>query len=239
MGYKREMDVEIWSDVVCPWCYIGKRRFEHALAAFEHSGEVNVRWRSFQLDPNAPAASEGDPVERLAVKYGLTRAAAEAAQARVTANAATEGLDFRLDTARSGNTFDAHRLIHYAHSGGKQDSMKERLMAAYFVEGAAIGEREVLTRLAVEVGLDELAVRTMLDGDAYAADVRHDELEARQLGITGVPFFVLDRAFGVSGAQPSDVMLAALQQAWTSSHPLQMVSAGDIDTSCADESCAV
>ena len=112
-------------------------------------------------------------------------------------------------------------------------------MAAYFVEGAAIGEREVLTRLAVEVALDELAVRTMLDGDAYAADVRHDELEARQLGITGVPFFVLDRAFGVSGAQPSDVMLAALQQAWTSAHPLQMVSAGEIDTSCTDESCAV
>ena len=226
----RRMDVEIWSDVVCPWCYIGKRRFEHALAEFDHRGEVNVTWRSFQLDPSAAPTSEGDPVERLAAKYGMSRATAEAAQARVTANAATVGLDFHLDRARSGNTFDAHRLIHYAKSAGKQDTLKERLMAAYFVEGAAIGEHETLTRLAVEVGLDEAAVREVLDGDAYADDVRHDELEARQLGITGVPFFVLDRAYGVSGAQPSETMLAALQQAWTAAHPLQMVGAGDGDT---------
>jgi predicted DsbA family dithiol-disulfide isomerase len=239
MGYNRNMDVEIWSDVVCPWCYIGKRRFEHALAAFDHRQEVTVRWRSFQLDPSAPSVSEGDPIERLAAKYGMSRATAEAEQARVTANAATEGLDFHLDLARSGNTFDAHRLIHYAHLVGRQDALKERLMAAYFVEGAAIGEHDVLARLAVDVGLDEPDVRAVLDGDAYADDVRHDELEARQLGITGVPFFVLDRAYGVSGAQPSDTMLAALQQAWTAAHPLQMVGAGDVDTACVDESCAL
>jgi predicted DsbA family dithiol-disulfide isomerase len=229
------MDVEIWSDVVCPWCYIGKRRFELALAEFDHRGEVNVTWRSFQLDPSAAQTSDGDPVERLAAKYGMSRATAEAAQARVT----TVGLDFHLDRARSGNTFDAHRLIHYAKSAGKQDTLKERLMAAYFVEGAPIGEHETLTRLAVEVGLDEAAVREVLDGDAYAADVRHDELEARQLGITGVPFFVLDRAYGISGAQPSEMMLAAVQQAWTAAHPLQMVGAGDIDITCTDESCTV
>ncbi len=239
MRYKRRMDVEIWSDVVCPWCYIGKRRFERALAEFDHRGEVSVTWRSFQLDPNAAATSEGDPIDRLAAKYGMSRATAEAAQARVTANAATAGLDFHLDRARSGNTFDAHRLIHYAKSVGNQDMLKERLMAAYFIEGAAIGEHEALARLAVEVGLDEPAVREVLDGDAYADDVRHDELEARELGITGVPFFVLDRAYGVSGAQPSETMLAALQQAWTAAHPLQMVGAGDTDTTCTDESCAV
>jgi predicted DsbA family dithiol-disulfide isomerase len=239
MRYNRAMDVEIWSDVVCPWCYIGKRRFEHALAAFDHRGEVNVTWRSFQLDPSAPQTSEGDPVERLAAKYGMSRATAEAAQARVTANAATEGLDFHLDRARSGNTFDAHRLIHYAHSVGRQDALKERLMAAYFVEGAPIGEPETLARTAIEVGLDETAVRAVLDSDAYAEEVRHDEAEAHRLGITGVPFFVLDRAYGVSGAQPSEVMLGALQQAWTAAHPLQMVSAGDADSTCTDESCAV
>jgi predicted DsbA family dithiol-disulfide isomerase len=233
------MDVEIWSDVVCPWCYIGKRRFEHALAAFDHREEVTVTWRSFQLDPSAPPTSEGDPVERLAAKYGMSRATAEAAQARVTANAATEGLDFHLDQARSGNTFDAHRLIHYAHSAGKQDALKERLMAAYFVEGAAIGEPDVLARLAVEIGLDAPGTRAVLDGDAYADDIRHDELEARQLGITGVPFFVLDRAYGVSGAQPSDLILNALEQAWTAAHPLQMVGTGDLDTTCTDESCAL
>src|SRR3984885_7461905 len=226
------MDIEIWSDVVCPWCYIGKRRFERALAAFDHRGEVSVTWRSFQLDPNAPATSEGDPVERIATKYGMSRAAAEAAQARVTANAATAGLDFHLDRARPGNTFDAHRLIHYANSAGKQDALKERLMAAYFVEGAAIGERDVLARLAVEVGLDAAAVLEVLDSDAFADDVRRDELEARELGITGVPFFVLDRAYGVSGAQPSELILGALQQAWTAAHPLQMVGAGDADSSC-------
>ncbi len=239
MGYKRLMDVEIWSDVVCPWCYIGKRRFEEALTGFDHREEVKVTWRSFQLDPAAPAVSEGDPVERLAAKYGMSRAQAEAAQARVTANAATEGLDFHLEKARSGNTFDAHRLIHYANSVGKQGALKERLMAAYFVEGAAIGDRDVLVRVSVEEGLDEAAVRSVLDGDAYADDVRHDELEARQLGISGVPFFVLDRAYGVSGAQPADTLRAALQEAWTAAHPLQMVAAGDTDSTCSDESCAV
>jgi predicted DsbA family dithiol-disulfide isomerase len=233
------MDVEIWSDVVCPWCYIGKRRFEHALAGFDHRQEVTVTWRSFQLDPSAPLVTEGDPVERLAAKYGMSRATAEAAQTRVTASAASEGLEFHLDRARSGNTYDAHRLIHYAHSVGMQDPVKERLMAAYFVEGAAIGERDTLERLAVEAGLDEAPVRAVLDGEAYAADVRQDELEARQLGITGVPFFVLDRAYGVSGAQPSEVMLGALQQAWTAAHPLQMVGAGDVDTTCVEENCAL
>jgi predicted DsbA family dithiol-disulfide isomerase len=231
------MNVEIWSDVVCPWCYIGKRRFERALAGFDHRGEVNVTWRSFQLDPSAPATSDGDPVERLAAKYGMTRAAAEAAQARVTENAATEGLDFHLDRARSGNTFDAHRLIHYAHSVGKQDALKERLMAGYFTDGAPIGEHDALARLAADIGLDDEAVRAVLDSDAYAEDVRHDELEARQLGISGVPFFVLDRAYGISGAQPSELMLGALQQAWTDAHPLQMVAAGDAETTCTDESC--
>jgi predicted DsbA family dithiol-disulfide isomerase len=233
------MDVEIWSDVVCPWCYIGKRRFEEALESFDHREDVKVTWRSFQLDPSAAATSEGDPVERLAAKYGMSRAQAEAAQARVTANAATEGLDFHLDKAQTGNTFDAHRLIHYANSVGKQGALKERLMAAYFVEGAAIGDRAVLLRIAMEEGLDETAVRAVLDGDAYADDVRHDELEARRLGISGVPFFVLDRAYGVSGAQPAETLRAALQEAWTASHPLQMVAAGDVDTTCTDDSCAV
>jgi predicted DsbA family dithiol-disulfide isomerase len=233
------MDVEIWSDVVCPWCYIGKRRFEEALAGFDHRDEVAVTYRSFQLDPSAPATSEGDPVDRLAAKYGMSRAQAEAAQARVTANAATVGLDFHLDKARSGNTFDAHRLIHYANSVGKQAAVKERLMAAYFVEGKPIGDRDVLLRLAVDEGLDKTAVRAVLDSDAYASDVRHDELEARQLGINGVPFFVLDRAYGVSGAQGAETLRAALQEAWTASHPLQMVAVGDTDTTCSDESCAV
>src|ERR1700680_923080 len=185
------MNVEIWSDVVCPWCYIGKRRFEAALAGFEHRDEVSVVWRSFQLDPNSPTTSEGDPLDRLVAKYGMSRADAEGAQARGTANAASVGLDFHLDRARSGNTFDAHRLLHYALSAGKQQDLKERLMAGYFVDGEAVGERDVLTRLAGEVGLDEPAVREVLESDGFAEEVRQDEQGARDLGITGVPFFVV------------------------------------------------
>ena len=233
------MNVEIWSDVVCPWCYIGKRRFERALDAFQHRDEVTITWRSFQLDPSAPALVEGDPVDRLAAKYGMSRDAAKAAQARVTANAAGEGLEFHLDRARSGNTFDAHRLLHHALVAGKQSAVKERLMAGYFGEGEAVGDREVLVRLACDAGLDAADVRAMLDSGAHSDEVRRDELEARQLGITGVPFFVLDRAYGISGAQPSELMLNALQQAWTAAHPLLVVGSEDSDSVCVDESCAL
>jgi predicted DsbA family dithiol-disulfide isomerase len=232
------MKVEIWSDVVCPWCYIGKRRFEAALTDFEHRDDVTVTWRSFELDPSAPASAVGDPAERLAAKYGMSRADAQAAQARVTANAATEGLDFHLDRARSGNTFDAHRLIHHALSTGRQDQMKERLMAAYFVEGRPIGDREVLAELATEVGLDEATVREVLASGTFGDAVRHDEQEARQLRITGVPFFVIDRAYGISGAQPLELIASALRRAWTDSHSLQMVPVGgDAGVECTDEGC--
>ncbi len=234
------MNVEIWSDVVCPWCYIGKRRFEAALADFEHRDDVTVTWRSFELDPGAPASALGDPVERLAAKYGMSRADAQAAQARVTANAAAEGLDFHLDRARSGNTFDAHRLLHHALSTGRQDQMKERLMAAYFVEGRSIGDREVLVEVATEVGLDEATVREVLGSGAFGDAVRHDEQEARRLNITGVPFFVIDRAYGISGAQPAELIASALRRAWSDSHPLQMVPVGgDAGVECTDESCDV
>jgi predicted DsbA family dithiol-disulfide isomerase len=234
------MNVEIWSDVVCPWCYIGKRRFESAMADFVHRDDVNVVWRSFQLDPQAAVTTDEDPLDRLAAKYGMSRADAAAAQARVTANAATVGLDFHLDKARTGNTFDAHRLIHHALALGKQDALKERLMAGYFVDGEAIGERDVLVRLATEVGLDEASSRDVLDSGAYGAEVRHDEAEAREIGISGVPFFVVDRAYGISGAQPSELILATLDKAWSDAHPLQMVApAGGDDVSCTDESCLV
>jgi len=234
------MNVEIWSDVVCPWCYVGKRRFETAMTQFEHREDVSVTWRSYQLDPSAPSSTAGDPVERLVAKYGMSRAAAEAAQARMTTTAAGEGLDFHLDRARPGNTFDAHRLLHHARSVGKQDALKERLMAAHFVEGAAVGEREVLVQLATEVGLSETAVREVLESDSFAAEVRHDEQEGRDFGINGVPFFVIDRAYGLSGAQPPEVILSALRTAWAAAHPLQMVAAGGSDGEpCTDESCAI
>jgi predicted DsbA family dithiol-disulfide isomerase len=208
------LTVEIWSDVVCPWCYIGKRRFEAALEAFEHRDEVTVLWRSFELDPAAPGAAEGTATERLAAKYGMSLERAEGLHKDMTERAAAEGLDFRFDLARGGNTFDAHRLIHLAATYGHQAAAKERLMRAYFTEGAAISDPETLIGLMAEVGVDADEARDVLSGDRFAEDVREDEQLAGQLGIQGVPFFVIDRRFGVSGAQPPEALVQALERAW-------------------------
>jgi predicted DsbA family dithiol-disulfide isomerase len=209
--------VEIWSDVVCPWCYIGKRRFERGLAAFEHRDDVQVVWRSFELDPRAPKSSEEDPAERLARKYGMSVEEARAAQARVAGLAAEEGLAYRLDLARPANTFDAHRLLHLAAERGVQGAAEERLFAAHFTEGRPLGDPETLVALAAEAGVDEAEAREVLGGDAYAEAVAADEREATELGITGVPFFVIDRRYGISGAQPAELIQRALDQAWSES----------------------
>jgi len=236
------MKVEIWSDVVCPWCYIGKRRFEAALGRFGHQEDVEVVWRSFELDPSAPVRRTGDSAERLAAKYGMSRAQAVASQDRLTKMAAQEGLAFHFDQAQSGNTFDAHRLLYLAAERGVQDEVKERLFRAYFSEGEPIGERETLVRLAAEVGLDPAEAEAVLAADTYDDEVRAEEHEATQLGITGVPFFVVDRRYGVSGAQPADVLLQVLERAWADSHPTLLLTpagVGASDTTCTDESCAI
>jgi predicted DsbA family dithiol-disulfide isomerase len=208
------LTVEIWSDVVCPWCYIGKRRFEAALEAFEHADEVTIMWRSFELDQEAPKLAEGTATERLAAKYGMTLERATQLHAEMTERAAAEGLDFRFDLARGGNTFDAHRLIHLAATYGHQAAAEERLMRAYFTEGEAIADPETLIRILAEVGVDPVEARDVLATDRFADDVREDELLASRLGIQGVPFFVLDRRLGVSGAQPPEVLVQALERAW-------------------------
>jgi predicted DsbA family dithiol-disulfide isomerase len=219
--------VEIWSDVVCPWCYIGKRRFERGLASFAHRDEVEVVWRSFELDPHAPRdTADLDPVDRLARKYGMTREAALAAQARVTGLAELEGLAYRLDIARPANTFDAHRLLHLAADRGVQGPVKERLMAAYFTEGRPVGDPQTLAALAADAGLDESASREVLAGDAYGEAVAADEREAAELGISAVPFFVIDRRYGISGAQPAEVIHQALERAWADAHPTSTVTPG-------------
>ncbi len=235
------MTVEIWSDVVCPWCYIGKRRFEAALARFEHREEVELVWRSFELDATAPpsTAEQGPYAERLATKYRCSEADAQAMIDTMTAAATAEGLDFRFDLARPGNTFDAHRLLHLAAAHGRQDALKERLDLATFSEGAAVSDHAELARLAAAVGLDEAEVRAVLGSDRYADAVRADEADARRLGISGVPFFVIDRRYGVSGAQPADLLLAALQQAWDERPaPALAVVAGPAP-GCDGDSCAV
>ncbi|MGH8890015.1 MAG: DsbA family oxidoreductase [Acidothermaceae bacterium] len=243
------MKVEIWSDVACPWCYVGKRRFESALNSFEHKSDVEMRWRSFELDPAAPAVREGDPVQRLADKYGMSRAQATAANDRLTTMAAAEGLDYHLDTVRSGSTFDAHRLLHLAADHGLQDALKERFLRAYFVDNEPIGDHETLVRLAIETGLDEPVVRGVLASDEYAHAVRADEKQAGAYGISGVPFFVIDARYGVSGAQSADVLLETLRRAWADANPLVVVAGAtnvhgsertDSDAgACDDDSCAI
>jgi predicted DsbA family dithiol-disulfide isomerase len=211
--------VEIWSDVVCPWCYIGKRRFEAAAARFEHADELEVVWRSFELDPDAPPERTGDTVGHLARKYGVTREQAQAMEDNVARTAAKAGLEYHLDRARRGNTFDAHRLLHLADDRGVQGALKERLLRAYFTEGEPIGDAEALTRLAGESGLDPDEVATVLAGDDYAEAVRRDERLATGLGVTGVPFFVFGRASAVGGAQSPDVLLEAIEHAWDALPP--------------------
>lgn len=211
-----KLSIDIWSDIACPWCYVGKRHLEQALERFSHKDEVDIVWRAFELDPSAPKVRDSSQsyAERLAKKYGTQTAQAQVMIDRMTNTAAKDGLEFRFDRVKSGNTFDAHRLLHFAHERGKQDALKERFMRAYMTEGEAIGEPEVLARLAGEVGLDEQEARDILGSDRYANEVRQDEVLARELGISGVPFFVLAGRLGVSGAQPADVLLGALEQAW-------------------------
>ncbi len=208
------MDIEIWSDIACPWCYVGKRRFESALAEFEHRDEVQVRWRSFELDPSAPRERTGDRAARLAEKYGMTLEQAKAAERQLTDVAANEGLNFRFDIARSGLTFDGHRIIHLAAEHGLEDAMKERLMRAYFTEGELIGDLDTLVRLATEVGVPEKAARATVSSERFADAVRDDERTAQRLGISAVPTFVVDRSLGASGAHPPEQLLDLLRQGW-------------------------
>jgi predicted DsbA family dithiol-disulfide isomerase len=210
------MDVEIWSDIACPWCYVGKRRFEAALAEFEHRDEVKVTWRSFELDPDAPREREGDRAQRLAEKYGITPERAREMEAHLAEVAATDGLRMRFDIARSGSTFDGHRLVHLAAAHGLQDQMKERLLHAYFSEGELVGDHETLLRLAVEVGLPEDQARQTLADGGFADQVREDEQTAHELGISAVPTFVIDRSLGVSGAHPPQALLQLLRQGFES-----------------------
>jgi predicted DsbA family dithiol-disulfide isomerase len=229
------MKVEIWSDIACPWCYVGKRRFEAALAKFEHRDQVQVSWRSFELDPDAPPERAGDRAARLAEKYGTSVEQARDMERQMTDVAAAEGLDFRFDIARGGATFDAHRIVHLAEAHGLQDEMKERLMRGYLSEGELMADHETLVRLATEVGLPEDEAREVLAGERYAAEVRGDERTASQFGISAVPTFVVDRSIGASGAHPPEALLDLLRQGWAA-RPHAPVLAGGGE-SCGVDGC--
>ncbi len=232
------MLIEIWSDVVCPWCYIGKRRLETALAGFEHRDEVELVWRSFQLDPAAPTTSVESVAEHLGSKYGGGPAAGQQMVDQMEAVAAEEGLLFRLGQAQVVGTMDAHRLLHAA--GEHRGALKEALLQAYFVDARNVADHIVLTDVATHAGLDADLVATVLAGNEHSDDVEADIRQAAAYGATGVPFFVIDRAFAISGAQPAEVFTRALEQAWAAGHPQLSVlaGAGAGADSCGPDGCA-
>ncbi|MEU4271661.1 DsbA family oxidoreductase [Streptomyces sp. NPDC026092] len=235
------MRVEIWSDIACPWCYIGKARFEKGLAAFAHRDDIEIVHRSFELNPNLPKGVTAPVVDTLAKKYGRTLDEARAMEEHVASNAHSEGLEYRTEGRDSGNTFDVHRLLHLAKERGRQNELLDLAYRANFVEDRSVFDAETLVRLGVEAGLDETEVRAVVaDETAYAAEVRADEREAAELGANGVPFFVLDRRYGISGGQPAEVFTQALEQAWQGRTVLQPVGGGadaaapacDVDGNC-------
>lgn len=207
------MQVEIWSDVVCPWCYLGKVRVERALAEFEHRDEVEIVYRSFELDPTASPGTTEPTVDVLAGKYGMTPEQARDAQRQMEERAAGDGLEFRMDGLRSGNTRDAHRLLHLAKAHGVQAELAERLHRAYFVEQGSIYDHDALADLAAAAGVPRAEAVEVLAGDRYTDEVLADERTAAELGATGVPFVVIDRRFGLAGAQPAETVLQAFRQA--------------------------
>lgn len=208
------MQVEIWSDVVCPWCYLGKRRFEQALESFGHRDEVNVVYRSFELDPSAPPGVTTPTVELLANRYGMSVQRANDIQRQMEQRAAQDGLEFRMAGLRSGNTRDAHRLLQLAKAHGRQAELAERLHRAYFSEQKSVFDHSSLTELAVGAGLGRDDVLRVLASEEYGDAVDADEATARSLGANGVPFFVIDRRLGISGAQPAEAIAQILDRAW-------------------------
>jgi predicted DsbA family dithiol-disulfide isomerase len=214
------MQIDVWSDIACPWCAIGRRRLQLALEQFPHADQVQLTWHSFELDPEAPPERTGDRVERIARKYGAPPEQIAQRQDQMAQEAAAEGLELHFDRVRDGNSFDAHRLIHLAAAHGLQDAMKGRLLEAHFRDGELISDHDTLARLAAEVGVPEDEARAVLASDRFAEEVRTDEYTAHRLGITAVPYFVIDRRFGVPGAQPPELLLKGLEHAWSEHEPI-------------------
>ena len=212
------MRIDIWSDLVCPWCAIGKAHLDQALARFEHADDVQVVWRSFELDPGAPDVRAGQYDEQLAAKYGTSPQGGRSMVGRISAAADRAGIPARFDLVRPANTFDAHRLLHLAKDHGVQDLLAARLTRAYLTEGEVLSDHATLLRLAQEVGLVAGEITRTLSGDAHAEQVRADEAEAGRREVTAVPTFLIDGRVIIPGAQTPDSMLATLRRAWAQQH---------------------
>lgn len=236
------MKIAIWSDIVCPFCYIGKRKLEAALAEFPHREQVEIEFKSFELDPNAPLKSDMTMHEALASKYGMTVEQAKQNMENLALQAADAGLAFNFDGVKPANTFNGHRLIKWAKTMGKEEEMIERLYKAYFTDVQDVGSTEVLASLAEEAGLSRKeAGQVLADESAFAEEVREDEAEARKFGIQGVPFFIFNNKYAVSGAQPEEVFSGALHKVWEEEHPkpnFEMLNDGE-NTVCGEDGCIV
>jgi predicted DsbA family dithiol-disulfide isomerase len=218
------MEIQIWSDVVCPWCYLGKRRFEHALADFDHRDQVRVVHRAFQLDPTAPQGETFDQVELITKKHGISAQQFKAQQAKLADLGRVEGLEYNFDGGRAGNTFDAHRLIRLGLERGLQDAVIERFFRAHFTEQRSLFDIDSLVALSVEAGLDADEARRVLTEQAYTKEIKDDVRQAQEYGANGVPFFVIDDRYGISGAQPRQTFVDALSRAWAE-HPTSSADA--------------
>lgn len=231
------MQIEIWSDVKCPWCYVGKRRFEKALADFPHRDGVEVTWKSYQLDPGLPEHYDGTEEQYLSERKGIAPEQLREMWQHLSRQAEGEGLHFDFDRIVVGNSFTAHRFLHLAKASGRGDAAKEAIMSAHFEQGLDTSDVDVLASLGAGIGLDEAEVRETVAGDRFADDVRRDIEEARTLGVQGVPFFVVDRKYGISGAQPVELFRQALDTAWQEANPLVSLTPSADGPACGPEGC--
>ncbi|MEO8252958.1 MAG: DsbA family oxidoreductase [Flavobacterium sp.] len=211
---ENKLKIQIWSDIMCPFCYIGKRRLENALTQFGHQDAIEIEWKSFQLDPNFVAEKDDNLVDHLAEKYRKDREWAEESLASMTQNAANSGLEFHFEKAIMANSLDAHRLLHLAKEHQLGNEMKELLFKAYLTDGKDINNKETLTKLAIQVGLEENTIETVLNSNAFANKVQEDIQMAQNLGVQGVPFFVFDNKYAVSGAQHQETFVKTLEKVW-------------------------
>lgn len=232
------MKIEVWSDYVCPFCYIGKRQLEKALETSGYSGHIDVEFKSFLLDPTTPLDSQDACYDALAAKFNKPVAEIKTMTAGIAARAKDVGLHFDFDTMKTANTSAAHRLVKWAAEQGQQAALSERFMRAYFVEGQAIGLPDVLVKLVEDIGLDGAQARQILLSNQYEPDIQQDIVEAQQLGVRGVPFFVIDRKYAISGAQPQSVFEETIEMAAREAGlPRPLHLHGNSGAACTDDAC--
>ncbi|TWP34595.1 DsbA family oxidoreductase [Leekyejoonella antrihumi] len=233
------MNVDIWSDIACPWCYIGKRRFEKALADFPHRDEVTVTWHSFQLDPSLPEHYDGTAIEYLSERKGMPTGQVREMFTHVAAQAKGEGLSYDFDHLVVANSLRGHQLLHLSKEHGVADLVKEALLSAHFEHGQDIGDQQVLTGIGTAAGLDADEIGDVLRTERFQGAIEADIEQARAIGIQGVPFFVVGERYGVSGAQPPELIRQALEKAWTETNPVVMVDSSSGEAACGPDGCAI